>query len=109
MIIDKNKSIYLWKIEKRIKIGNILRNKYLMIKLHGNHGFFSYYIRQLGWIDYALKNKMIPVIDMQSSMNVFLREEEVGIINAYEYYFKQPCGISVDEAIKKNGLKEIVN
>lgn len=105
MILDKKQSIFLKKIEKRIKIENILRNKHLLIEIHGNNGLFSLYIRQLGWIDYALKNKMIPVIDMQSSKNVFLREEEVGKINSYEYYFKQPCGVSVDEAIKKNNAR----
>ena len=101
MILKKNQSIFLRKIEKRIKIENFLKSKYLLIELHGNHGFFSYYIRQLGWIDYAIKYKMLPVVDMQHSKNVFLKDEEVGKKNAYEYYFKQPCEVSVDEALKK--------
>lgn len=90
MIITKKNSRLIKKVENRLKQDNLLNNKYLMIEIEGNHGFFSLFIRQLGWIDYALRHNMIPVVDMKNTKNMFLKNEEIGKINAYEYYFTQP-------------------
>lgn len=110
MVINKKYSMYLKKIEKRTGKENILNNKYLIITRDGKKpplGFFAFYITHLGWIDYALQHDMIPVVDMQYKWNVFLKEEEVGKVNSYEYYFKQPCGVSVDEALKDGNARYV--
>lgn len=51
-----------------------------------------------GHIKYALQNGWLPVIDMKNYPNAYLRPEQVGKINSWEYYFLQPIGISLDEA-----------
>ena len=110
MIIEKRNSMYLRKIENRIKKTNIFRSKYLMIGIPGMNpplGIFALYINIIGWIDYALRNDMIPVIDMQNYWNVFLKKEELGKVNAYELYFKQPCGVTVEQALKEKSVRYI--
>ena len=42
---------------------------------------------------------MIPIADMQVCENAYHYENEVGRINTWEYYFEQPAGISVNEAL----------
>ncbi|MBE5894457.1 MAG: hypothetical protein E7285_02180 [Lachnospiraceae bacterium] len=110
MVIKKEYSRYLKKIENKIKKENLLHSKYLMIGIPGINpslGFFALYINQLGWIDYALQNKLIPVVDMQNYRNVFQKEEEHGIVNSYEMYFYQPCGVSVNQALKEKNIRYI--
>lgn len=45
----------------------------------------------------AEKRGYIPVVDYSNFENIFLEEDEVGIINPWEYYFEQPTqfGLSV--------------
>lgn len=51
---------------------------------------------------YAEDHGMIPVVDMQTRKNIYLEEDEVGIINAWEKYYEQPEGITYEQAIKSN-------
>lgn len=60
-------------------------------------GLFSYVMTNMGMADYALKKGYTPVIDMQNSSNNYLEEEKRGMENAWEYYFKQPCGYSLTD------------
>lgn len=61
-------------------------------------------------ITYVYKTKLavdagyIPVIDMQTSENIYLKEDEVGKINAWEYYFKQPGGYSLRDIEKARNV-----
>ena len=108
MIIQKKYSMYLKKIENKLKKENMFHSKYLMIARHGNNpplGFFAFYINNLGWIDYALRNNMIPVVDMKNYQNIFLKEGELGKVNAYELYFKQPCGVTVEQALEEKNVR----
>lgn len=49
---------------------------------------------------YAKDHNMIPVIDMQSTKNIYLEDDEVGMVNAWEKYYEQPGGISFREALE---------
>jgi len=49
-----------------------------------------------------LKKKLIPLIDMQTNKNPYIDEEEVGVVNAWELYFKQPMGYGLDKVSKKS-------
>lgn len=60
-------------------------------------GLFSLFITNLKRIDDAVKKGYIPVIDMQNDFNIYLSEDKVGIENAWEYYFKQPMGYSLED------------
>lgn len=42
---------------------------------------------------------MIPVVDMQSFINAYLYDNEVGKVNSWEYYFRQPVEVSLEEAL----------
>lgn len=48
---------------------------------------------------------MIPVVDMQTFTNIYLRKDEVGHVNSWEYFFEQPAGIRLDEALATNDFE----
>lgn len=96
--ISKN----LYRVEKKTGRKNLSKSKYLIIRRKTDHpglGLFAYYITMLAWIDYALRNDMIPVIDMQNYENQYHEAGQVGKVNTWELFFKQPCGISLEEAL----------
>lgn len=89
------------RFETHYKLGDMTKSKYLMIKRESSSplGLFAYYISNLSWIEYALRFNMTPVIDMQNFPTAFHQNGEVKKINTWEYFFKQPLGISVEEAL----------
>ena len=102
MNINYSISQKLHKLERKINKGNLTKSKYLIIRRKTNHpglGLFAYYITMLAWIDYALRNDMIPVIDMQNYENQYHEAGQVGKVNTWELFFEQPCGVSVEEAL----------
>ncbi len=75
-----------------------------------NAGLYSFVLTNLGWIGYALKKGYIPVVDMQNIYNTYLTKEIVGKVNAWEYYFRQPCGYTLEDiAHSKNIILSSVN
>ncbi len=54
-------------------------------------GLFSYFITNLGGIRKAVESGYTPVIDMMTYPNTYLSAEDVNQINAWEYFFEQPC------------------
>lgn len=60
-------------------------------------GLLSFFATTLGWIRYAIREGMIPVVDMQTWLNQHLEWWEVGRRNAWEFYFEQPCGYSLTD------------
>ncbi len=67
-------------------------------------GLFSIFNTTLGRIKYAYDNNMIPVVDMQFFMNCFLDDSEYGKKNAWEFYFEQPSGYSLEEIYKSKNI-----
>lgn len=61
-------------------------------------GLFCYFNVFAGQIKYALERGFVPVIDMQNFPNLYLTEEQLGKINSWEYYFRQPSGIGLKTA-----------
>lgn len=53
-------------------------------------GLMAHVCLHLAHIEYAAARGFIPVIDMQNSENLFHETGEVGKINTWEFYFKQP-------------------
>ena len=51
---------------------------------------------------YAVDHKMIPVVDMQSSYNIYLEENEIGQVNAWDKFYRQPAGVGLEEALLSN-------
>lgn len=85
--------------EKRVSYGHENPDKtFFVIRRNApNAGLYSFVLTNLGWMKYAVDKGYIPVIDMQSFYNTYLTREQVGKVNAWEYYFEQPCGYSLDD------------
>lgn len=64
-------------------------------------GICSHILSALAHIDEEVGKGRIPVVDLQNSFNIYLTEEQVGRVNAWEYYFKQPFGYTLND-IKKS-------
>ncbi len=60
-------------------------------------GLFSHVMTNMGLVDYALKRGYIPVIDMQNGRNTYLEDDKIGKENAWEYFFEQPCGCTLED------------
>jgi len=58
----------------------------------GLFGLINYFIPR---IEYAVKNGYIPVIDMKNCRNMYLPDEQFKKVNAWEFFFEQPCGMSL--------------
>ena len=67
-------------------------------------GLFSLVMTNMGLVKYALDKGYIPVIDMQSDRNTYLDEEQVGKLNAWEFYFEQPCGYSLEDVSRSRNV-----
>lgn len=67
-------------------------------------GLFSYVMTGMGLVDYAVKMGYIPVIDLQNGRNTYLDDAKIGKENAWEYYFKQPCGYSLKDIDKAQNV-----
>ena len=61
-------------------------------------GLFAYYLRFAAQIRYALSKGYLPVVDMQNYPNIYLEPNLIGKVNAWEYYFCQPLGITLEDA-----------
>lgn len=77
---------------------------YIVRRREAYTGLFSDFMVYVYKTKQALDAGYIPVIDMQTSENIYLREEEIGKINAWEYYFKQPCGYSLEQTAKAKNV-----
>lgn len=65
----------------------------------GSPGLFSYVVHVLGFVRYAHKNNLIPIIDLKSFKNTYLDETSIGKINAWDYFFKQPSRLKLEEIL----------
>lgn len=71
-------------------------------------GLFSDMITFLGDIKAVVDNGWYPVIDMQNFSNMYLKKEQLGKENAWDFFFEQPMNISVEESLGSHHVIEIV-
>ena len=71
---------------------------FYIIRREADAGLFSFVHTSFAHLMYALTKGMIPVIDMQNYRSVYIEEDKLGKENAWEYFFKQPCGYGLDDA-----------
>ena len=69
-------------------------------------GLFSLVLTNLARINEAVNKGYIPVIDMQNDFNIYLAEDKIGKENAWEYFFEQPAGYSLQDISKS---KNVIN
>ena len=55
-------------------------------------GIFCNLLAFLRWVDFAQRMGYIPVIDMQNVENLYLEDELLGRVNAYEYFLQAARG-----------------
>lgn len=89
---------YKWR-QRKVSWGNQEEDKvfYVIRRATCKVGLFSYVMTTIGQIEYAVKRGYIPVVDMQNNENTYLDKDLIGKKNAWEYYFKQPCGYSLQD------------
>lgn len=79
-----------------------LRKKYYIIyRSEGGAGFFSNYVCIMGHIVFARRFGYIPVVDMKNYPTLYSEDEPVeGIDNAWNYYFQNADGVTLEEAYR---------
>lgn len=100
-ILNQFYTRWKWR-ERKVSFGGMYPDKVFFVirRAYCKVGLFSYVMTNMGMVDYALKKGYIPVIDMQNGRNTYLDDDKVGKENSWEYFFKQPCGYSLED-IKK--------
>lgn len=91
--------------ERKVSYGNQNPEKtfFVIRRASCKVGLFSSVMTNMGLVDYAVKKGYIPVIDMQNTSNTYLEPDQVGKVNAWEFYFNQPMGYGLgDIAESKN-------
>ena len=78
---------------------------FYVIRRHDMHaGLFSFVTSNLGAIQEAVDRGYTPVIDMMNAQSSMLLENEVGKRNAWEDYFEQPCGYSMQDVYRSKNV-----
>lgn len=91
--------------ERKVSYGNENPEKtfFVIRRASCKVGLFSSVMTNMGLVDYAVKKGYIPVIDMQNASNTYLEPEQVGKMNAWDFYFNQPMGYGLEDiAASKN-------
>lgn len=73
-------------------------NIYMMYTNNATRGFFSLFNLVLDGLYFADYYNMLPVVEWGKSTLYHEDRGVDGVLNSFEYYFKQPCGISVSSA-----------
>lgn len=92
-------------VEKKLGLKNP-DNRYYVIAdgLPGTSGLMAIMYRVLYNVDFARKKGWIPVVDLKYKKNYLLEDNEVGVINAWEYYFENLCPITIDEVYQSQNV-----
>lgn len=95
-----------WREHKLIRKGTAYGDKtfYIIRRRETYTGLFSDFMVYVYRTKLVLDAGYIPVIDMQTSENIYLRKDQVGKVNAWEYYFKQPGGYSLKDIEKARNV-----
>ena len=79
------------------------RGFYVIWRAHRASGFFSNFNHIISHIIAAEKRGLIPVVDQLNFPTLYNVAEAVdGRRNAWEYYFEQPGGVSLDEVYRSS-------
>ena len=92
--------------EKKKSFGKLNPNKtfYVIRSNDSRTGLMCYYNSALGYIAYALDKEWYPVVDMQNYPNTYLEDSYLHKKNSWEYYFKQPMDVSLEEVYKSKNV-----
>lgn len=102
-----NEPYIKWKWrERKVRWGNEHQDKTFLVVRRASCkvGLFSHVMTNMGLVAYALDKGYIPVIDMQNNANNYLEKDKIGKENAWEYFFQQPCGFSLEDIAKAKNV-----
>lgn len=92
---------YIVNADRSVCWGDEHSDKTFLVIRNGNGAGLGAYVQVVqDGVHYALKKGYIPVVDMMTYPNQYLKSEEVGRINAWEKFFEQPFGYGMAD-IKK--------
>lgn len=78
---------------------------FLIIKLNNpSLGLIAIYNCILGYLRIADINGYIAVVDLKNFKNGYIKDDEIGVINAWDYYFEQPYSYSLDEVYRSKNV-----
>ncbi len=87
--------------ERSVSYGaNHTDKTFLEIRLTGPAGWGYIFEVVSKNIFYASQMGYIPVVNMMSDWNLYLEEDEVGKVNAWDKFFEQPAGYGMDDLLK---------
>lgn len=89
---------------KENNLTNSYKIYYIIRRENPSIGLLTYVSVFLGHIAYAVKKGYVPVIDMQNFESIYLNKEDLGKKNAWEFYFEQPCGVSLKDIPVKSKI-----
>lgn len=91
-------------LEKRMRFGDKNPDEIIYIirptSENGIQGLMSLFVQTLRKIDYAKKKRYIPVVDFKN----YNTQYSDGKSNAWEFFFKQPGNISLEEAYESKNV-----
>lgn len=99
----------LWALNKVREYGVNPRQR-IYCRIHCDNpdtGLFSYVNLFLAEFYTAEKQGWIPVADMQFFKSPYLRDEQLGQINAWDFYFQQPGSTNLDMIASSNNVVEV--
>jgi len=67
-------------------------------------GLMAIYNCILGYLRIAENMGFIPIVDLKNFPNGYLEKDEVGQINAWEYYFEQPTIYTLEEVYRSKNV-----
>ena len=80
--------------------------KFLVIRRRGyGMGLFSYFLTNLGWINYAFENGYVPVVDMKTYRSVYHHSKiKKKRENVWDLFFGQPAAFNLDDISKAKNV-----
>lgn len=95
---------FKWR-ERKLSYGHENKEKrfYVVRRAYAKVGLFSLVLTNLGYIKYALEQGYTPVVDMRN-YGQYYQGSNMKTQNMWEYYFKQPCGYSVEDISKSKSV-----
>lgn len=102
----KNNRVERYWAEHKVRRGKENKDKtfYVIRRRDLYCGLFSLVLTNLTRINEAVNKGYIPVIDMQNDFNIYLAEDKIGKENAWEYFFEQPAGYSLQDISKSKNV-----
>ena len=93
-------------IGKKVSFGEENPDKtFFIIKLNNpNLGLIALHNSILGYLRIADINGYIPIVDLKNYKNLYLENEDIGIKNAWEYYFEQPSDYTLNDVLRSKNV-----